>query len=93
MAYGLTRALNQPVPQISKTAQTMIHGMSENHTSAVVGATLLFGLGGAMVAAMLSRLRSAGDVQTSGGCHTFRNRMRQAIEVNDAPISTIHGLM
>jgi hypothetical protein len=41
----------------------------------------------------LSRPRNAGEVQISAGCHTFRNRIKQAIEISAAPISTIHGLM
>src|SRR4051794_23217303 len=40
-----------------------------------------------------SRLRSAGDVQSSLGDHTLRKSRRHAIEISDAPISTIHGLM
>ena len=46
-----------------------------------------------MVAADSSFPRSAGDSQSSRGCHTLRNRIRQPIEISDAPISTIHGLM
>ena len=47
----------------------------------------------AIVAAESSWLRSAGEVQITFGFQTFRNRIRQAIEISEAPISTIHGLM
>src|SRR5262249_44018491 len=40
-----------------------------------------------------SWLRKAGEVQISRGCQTFKNPMRQAIEINEAPMSTIQGLM
>jgi hypothetical protein len=46
-----------------------------------------------MVSAESSRVLKAGDVHSSLGCHTFRKRIRQAMEINDAPMSTIHGLM
>src|SRR3954467_10850816 len=68
----------------------MIHGTSETHTSARLGCRT--GGGGAAVAAESSRPRSAGEVQISAGCQTLRNRIRQAIEISEAPISTIHGL-
>ena len=45
-----------------------------------------------MVEAELSRLRSAGDSQSSSGCQTLRKPIRQAIEISEAPISTIQGL-
>src|SRR5215813_5750692 len=89
---GLTTALNQPVPQTKSTAQTIIHGVSDHHTSARLGCAPSGG-GGGIVAAEVSWWRNAGDVQISAGCQTFRNRIRQPIEIRAAPISTIHGLM
>jgi hypothetical protein len=50
-----------------------------------------FGTGAAT--AESSRRRSAGDVQISFGDHTCRNSTRHAMEMSEAPISTIHGLM
>ena len=44
-----------------------------------------------MVAADSSLLRSAGEIQISFGCQTLRNRIRQAIEISEAPMSTIQG--
>src|SRR6059058_2816937 len=87
---GLTTALNQPVPQTSNTAQTMIHGTKEPQTCVVVGCGP-DGRGGGIVAAESSWCRNAGEVQISAGCHTRRNRIRQAIEISEAPISTIQG--
>ncbi len=73
--------------------QTIIQGSSENHTCAVVGlAAVLAGAFG-MVSAESSLLRSAGEVQITFGFQTLRNRIRQAIEISEAPISTIQGLM
>src|SRR5262245_61398896 len=71
----------------------MIQGSSENHTSAVVGSRA--GLAGffGMVAAESSRVRRAGDVHTTFGRQILRKPMRQAMEMSEAPISTIHGLM
>src|SRR4029077_2911035 len=71
----------------------MIHGINENHTCPVVGFSVDLGAGVGMVDAESSRLRSAGEVQVTPGDHTFRNRIRQPIEISDAPMSTIHGLM
>src|SRR5882762_1172889 len=90
---GLTSALNQPVPQTSSTAQTMIHGISDHQISAVVGCAPAGAGTAGIVAAEVSRPRNAGEVQISAGCHTLRNRIRQAIEISAAPISTIQGLM
>jgi len=89
---GLTSALNQPVPQISKTAQTMIHGISDHQTSRVVG-SLAGARGGGIVAAESSWRRNAGEVQSSAGCQNLRNTIRHAMQISEAPISTIHGLM
>jgi len=48
---------------------------------------------GAIVAVDSSLPRSTGDSHSCFGCHTFRNRMRPPIEISDAPISTIQGLI
>src|SRR3954449_1522774 len=93
VAHGLTVALNQPVPQIRSTAQTMIHGTSEAHTSALVGSVVLAAGRGGAVSAEMSCVRSFGDSHSSAGCHTFRKPIRQAIEMSEAPTSTIQGLM
>src|ERR1019366_1595038 len=91
VAYGLTNALNQPVPQTSRTAQTMIHGMSEAQTCALVGFAPA-GRGGAIVDADSSWLRKAGDVQIFFGRQTCRKPTRHAIDTSEATISTNHGL-
>src|SRR5215467_432948 len=91
VAHGLTSPLNQLVPQTSSTTQTMIQGSSDIHTCARVG--LAAGLGGGAAAAESSRRRSAGDVQICFGDHTCRNSARQAMEISEAPMSTIHGLI
>src|SRR6185312_594892 len=79
------------VPQISSTMQTMIHGSSAVHICAVETGFSGFAVG--IVAADSSLVRSAADSHSCLGCHTLRKRMRQAIEISDAPMSTIHGLM
>ena len=81
------------VPQSNRITQTMIQGSSDAHTSAVLGLFNDFAGFLLIVEAELSWLRRAGDVQTTFGCHTFRKPIRQAIDMSDAPISTIHGLM
>jgi hypothetical protein len=48
--------------------------------------------GGGMVPAEVSCVRSAGEVQISAGCQTFRKPTRQAMQKMDAPMSTIQGL-
>jgi hypothetical protein len=58
-----------------------------------VSGVLSIGFGVAMVAADSSLPRKAGDNQSSLGCHTFRNRIRHPIEISEAPMSTIQGLM
>src|SRR5215475_3525970 len=93
VATGLTMPLNQFVPQSSRITHTMIHGISANHTSRELGSGRLTGGFCSMVAAESSWLRSAGESHSSFGCHTCRNRIKHAIEINDAPMSTIHGLM
>src|SRR5450631_2110790 len=85
--------LNQPVPQISRTMQTMIHGVSAAQTWGLVGLMVDSGSGLGMVAAESSRLRSAGDSHGRSGFHTCRKPIRQAMEMSEAPISTIQGLM
>jgi hypothetical protein len=73
--------------------QTMIHGIRALQSCAWVSGVLSTAFGAVMVAAEISLPRSAGDSQSSLGCQTFRNRIRQPIEISDAPMSTIHGLM
>src|SRR5262249_49735812 len=90
VAYGLASPLNQPVPHTSSTAHTMIHGSSASQTSPVLGGSARVLGGGGMLSAESSWLRKAGDVQILTGCQTLRNRTRQAIDISDAPISTIH---
>ena len=46
-----------------------------------------------MVPTESSRVRSAGDSHSSLGCQILRKPIRQAIEISEAPMSTIHGLM
>ena len=59
----------------------------------MLGFATFTGFGGAMVAADSSLLRSAAEVQITFGCQIFRKPIRQAIEISDAPMSTIQGLM
>src|ERR1700732_1313119 len=93
MKIEFAQALNAPLPQISITMQTMIHGSNAIQSSRCVSGVLSIGFGAVIVAADSSLPRNAGDSQSTFGCQTFRNRMRQPIEISDAPISTIHGLM
>src|SRR5438270_4061193 len=92
VAHGLTKPLKELVPQISRIAHTMIQGISAYQICPVDGLGP-GALGGGMVAADSSLERSAGESQSTFGCHTFRKPTRQAIEISDAPMSTIHGLM
>src|SRR4051812_12981507 len=71
----------------------MIHGTSAPHTCAWLSSFPAADLTGGMVPAESSWLRSAGESHNSDGCHTFRKPMRQAMEISEAPMSTIHGLM
>jgi len=48
---------------------------------------------GGMVAAESSWLRSAGEVHSTLGSQIFRKPTRQAMDTNEATMSTIHGLM
>src|SRR6476620_6597212 len=84
----LAQVLNAPLPQISITMQTMIHGSNALHSSLWVSGVSSIGFGVAMVAADSSLPRKAGDSHNCFGCHTFRNRIRQPIEISDAPMST-----
>jgi len=52
----------------------------------------LSGAGRARVAAESSRVRRAGDVQSSFGRQIRMKPTRQAMQMRDAPMSTIHGL-
>src|SRR5690242_20091093 len=72
--------------------QTMIHGISANQTCAVL-AFAAAGFAGGALAALSSLVRSAGESQSSFGCHTFRKPIRHAIDTSEAPMSTIQGLM
>src|SRR5262249_45221812 len=92
LKIGFTIPLNQLVPQSSRMAHTMIHGSSDIQICAVVGCAVLV-FGGGRVPADGSWLRSAGDSHSSLGCQTCRKPIRKAIEISDAPMSTIHGLM
>src|SRR5690349_8612092 len=73
--------------------QTTIHGSNALNSSLCVSGVLSSGLAAAIVAADSSRPRSAGDSQSCFGCQTFRNRINAPIEISDAPMSTIQGLM
>jgi|SRR5229473_2154536 hypothetical protein len=77
---------------MSRIAQTMIHGISEAQTCALVGFGPVLGAGAVMVEAESSCVRKAGDFQISFGCQILRNPMRNAIEISEAPMSTIQGL-
>src|ERR1044072_9540424 len=72
--------------------QTMIHGSSAHHTWLELGFGPA-GFGGGAVPALSSWVRSAGESDSSFGRHTLRKPIRTAIEISDAPMSTIHGLM
>src|SRR5216684_8683516 len=70
----------------------MIQGRKAAHASPLVG--FAFAAAGAgIVAAESSRPRSLGDSHSSFGCHTRTKPIRQAIEMREAPMSTIQGLM
>src|SRR5215470_19570552 len=89
---GLTWPLNQLVPHTSRMMQTMIQGSSDIQIWPLVGGGPDLVGRVVRVSAELSRVRRAGEVQISLGCHTFKNRIRQAMEISEAPMSTIHGL-
>src|SRR5262249_28001032 len=90
VVYGLTAALNQPVPQINRTAQTMTQGRSAKTICSRVGPAPA-GRGGATGAAESSRLRRAGEVQIVAGCQICRKPTRQAIDTSEAMMSTSQG--
>src|SRR5712671_7771529 len=70
----------------------MIHGTNDAHIWPRVGRGP--GAGGfGMVAAESSRLRKAGEVQISFGFQTWKKPIRHAMQISEAPMSTIHGLM
>ena len=90
---GLTSALNQPVPQISRMTQTITQGVMAARISVrrrrarSARRARRHGRGGVVVRAQRGRQPD------SRGCQTCRKPIRQAIEISDAPMSTIHGLM
>src|SRR5437764_12317226 len=69
----------------------MIHGTSDHQTCSSVGSGPA-ARGGGIVAAEASWLRNAGEVHSSAGCQTLKNPIRHAMQISEAPISTIHGL-
>ena len=69
----------------------MIQGRSDIQTWAVVGFGPA-GLGAGCARAEASWLRNAGDVHSFCGAHILRKSTKHAIEMSEAPISTIHGL-
>src|SRR5947208_6955920 len=69
----------------------MIHGVNARQTSALVGSAAGRG-GSGIVAAESSCRRKAGEVQSSAGCQTLKKPMRHAMQISEAPMSTIHGL-
>ena len=93
MKIEFAQVLNPPLPQTSITTQTMIHGNNALQSWLWVSGVVSMVFGAVMVAADSSRPRSAADSQSCLGCHTLRNRIRQPIEISEAPISTIQGLM
>src|SRR3954452_5164232 len=98
MNIGLTIALNQPVPQIATITDRIIHGTQARMTSprlawgVTVDAAALSGVDCVRVPTESSRVRRAGEDQTSAACHIRMKPTRQAMQIRDAPISTIHGL-
>src|SRR6478736_8560390 len=74
-------------------AQRTIHGSNDVKSSAELSGVGSTSFAGGMVLADSSLPRNAGDSQSCFGCQTFRNRIRQPIEISDAPMSTIQGLM
>ena len=98
MKIGLTSALNQPVPQIATITERMIHGTQARKTSprsargAMVGVAAPRGAGCVRVPTESSRERRAGEVQISFGCQIRMKPTRHAMQISDAPMSTIQGL-
>ena len=71
--------------------QTMIHGVSALQTWAFVAAAPDVAAGAGAVAAEPSRVRSFGEVHTVFGFQILRKPIRQAMEMSEAPMSTIQG--
>src|SRR5205807_8203781 len=88
---GLPTVLTPPFPQINNTTQTMIHGTSDHQPCFRVGSGPA-ARGAGIVAAEASWLRNAGEVHNSAGCQNLKNPIKQAMQISEAPISTIHGL-
>src|SRR5262245_43264436 len=90
----MTRAGDRPVPQISRTALAMIPGRNAVHTCALVSseAAPVICTGG-IVDAEPSGPVNDGDSQSTLGRQIFSNPIRQAMDIRDAPMSTIQGLM
>src|ERR1700730_9126784 len=68
----------------------MIHGSSDNQNCSLLG----FGprvRGGGIVAAESSRLRNAGEVHSSRGWQIQKNPIRHAMQISEAPISTMYA--
>ena len=71
----------------------MIHGSSERNTAALLSVSVFAGATGGADEAESSRVRSAGESHNSFGCQILRKPIKQAIEISEAPTSTIQGLM
>ena len=71
----------------------MIHGSTDDQTSACVSFGNVVLLSGLAKSAEMSWPRNAGEVHNVFGCQTRRNKIRHPIEISEAPMSTIHGLM
>ena len=74
----LERGLTQRVTALNRFIHDVYHGQD------IIRAGI--------VPADSSLVRNAAEVQIRFGCQTLRNRIRQAIEISEAPMSTIHGL-
>src|SRR5689334_22036372 len=70
----------------------MIHGISDHQTSCVVGSRA-GARGGGIAAAESSWRRSAGEVHNSAGCQNLKKTIKHPMQISEAPISTIQGLM
>src|SRR5262249_2799749 len=92
LKIGFTIPLNQLVPQSSTLGRPLVQRRTALQVCGDVGGAVR-GCGGGTVPADGSWLRRAGDSHSSLGCRTCRKPIRKAIEISDAPMSTIHGLM
>src|SRR5262249_59472174 len=81
------------VPHLRMMRHVLTPGSRALQNCACVSGVLWSGVAAAMVSADSPRPRSFGDSHSCFGCHTRRNRIRQPIEIKDAPMSTIQGLM